>query len=120
MGKQLLENKLLLQRTLTGSPVTADAALSPSVPVRSERLNAAGWQEIAVQPIIGGGTSPTVTVEVCGYNEVEDLFFVLGTISGAASKSFNTVKIYGLNIFLRVSAVTGNPTSVKLYAVPTA
>lgn len=105
-------------RTIKGTPVAADAEVSSTFPNRRGMLNTDGYQEIMVRLELDGGTTPTATLQVLGYDESADSFSVLGTMTAVSSCAVDVIPTYGLRVFLRLSAVTGSPTEVRIRVAP--
>lgn len=121
-------------RTVTGSPVAPDSSTlsDANFPPSSNdttggAINAYGMSTLWVGVELTGGSAPTVTIEAL----VRDA----GAADGSRWKRLFTsvnqpqtytldgtglveVRVDGRLVFLRITAVTGNPTSVKLLAIP--
>lgn len=112
-------------RLVTGAPVVADAAAGSLSTALA--LKCRGWKSIVGFVKLAGGAGPTVTLQllrVIKYTNslgVETELYVDGGLTTAAlsDEGFFTANVVDDQIFLRISAVTGNPTSVDIHVAGT-
>lgn len=113
--------KFTLHRRAVGSPVAADDSDLSNINVRGA-IHCDDWLVVDGYVTLAGGSSPTVTLvplflsqyEEADQSETEE-YYVAGDAMGpyADGESF-TVEVYRGQLFMRIDAVTGNPTLVKV------
>jgi hypothetical protein len=122
-------NKMLIgqwstHREEAGTPVTADAAMSGTFPVRTGVLNTAGFESIRAVVDIGGGTTPKVTIDWFSYDAELDspgsagAFHLLGTSTDVTPGGIVDLTTFGHRVFARVTTVSGSPTSFRIRVTP--
>lgn len=118
-----LESKarFTIHRRKTGAPVVADTATLADISLRGA-MSCRDWLVVDGFVKLSGGTSPTITLIpllVAKYAEADrtavEEYFVAGVPMGpyADGDSFS-VEVGRGSLFMRISAVTGSPTSVKV------
>ena len=117
MRRGLKRGEFSTFRVITGAPAAKDADVSSTFPKRTAVSFADDWNSIVVGAVFTGGTTPTVDVEVLGYDEERDVFLDLGTVTLSGAKG-RVVDVFGLRFFLRISGVTGNPTGIEIVGAP--
>lgn len=100
-------------KTLTGTPVAAETA-THSAWNRRNVLAADGFESIMFAPWYTGGAGPTCSVEVYYYDPDLDDFGLRTTLAGITGGTVNEVTVNDQRVYLRVSAVAGNPTALAL------
>lgn len=114
-------------RTVTGSPVAADSSTlndtnfpAGADPTNGGALNCRSYNTLWLNAEFTGGTSPTVTVAVlvrdtdaADGSRWKPLLVAPVVLDGTG---FVEVPVYSRLIYPRISAVTGNPTAVRLLA----
>lgn len=112
-----------LQKLYEGDP----AAGPPDITARRKQyVNCRRWKSVRVYVLLTGGVTPTVDLvplEVVsaagafpGAADPDRGFVVMGSATGAlGSGGLVTVDVYGALLFLRVSALTGSPTGLKVF-----
>lgn len=105
-------------RSEVGAPVVPDAAISATFPPRRSPLRSAGYESIVAVVSLGGGAVPTISIEWVVYDEGIDAMYVVATDAALADGAMVVRNFYGLPVFARISAVAGNPTSVRIRVAP--
>lgn len=105
-------------RTLTGTPVAADAVLSAAFPNRAHFANAKGYETVLVYVIVASAGAGTVTLQPCLYDEDKDEVMVLANTSALATRQGAEIAVRDHRVFFRVDAVAGAPTSVEIRITP--
>ena len=100
-------------RSETGSPVTADAALSASFPVRRALLNTYGYDTILARAVLTGGAGPDVTIDFYAYDDENDAFALLQSEVGTDGNVIE-VECREQRVFAHIPTVNGNPTGVDV------
>lgn len=91
-----------------------------------QTLNCRRWKSVRVFVLLTGGTTPTVDLVPLEVVEAEGAFpaatdtdrgfAVMGSATGALSSGESAVvDVNGALLFLRVSALTGSPTGLKVF-----
>lgn len=119
-----------VHRKVTGSPVAADNSNLQTlyqVPGNSRAaINCAGWKTVRGFVALEGGTSPTVDLVPLekveaeggfpGATDEDAGFAVVGAaIASLADKETFSFPIHGGLLYLRIDAVSGAPTDVRVY-----
>jgi hypothetical protein len=103
-------------RTKTGSPVTADSAtLSDGNFPPANACDCTGWRRILVLPRFTGGASQTVTLQVL--YRLDGAWTAGDKTADLGEGELAEIDVYGQDVFLRIDAVTGNPTTVVLRVI---
>lgn len=105
-------------RYVTGSPVTADPAISGTFPIPRGALNSREYQRVRFMPLLTGGTTPSVDLEILAYDEEADEWGQLDTHSSVGDGSVVVSDVDGLRVYARIEAVSGSPTAVEIRVSP--
>ncbi len=115
------KSRLTIHRVKTGAPVAADPVTLSQILI-SGAIQCDGWASLDGFIKLAGGTTPTVSLVplmVADYGDTDGSevveYIVMGTAMGPYSDgdSFRVDVARG-RLYLRISAVTGNPTEVKI------
>lgn len=105
-------------RRVTGSPVAADPAISGTFPDPRGALNSREYQRVRFMPLLTGGSTPSVDLEILAYDEEADEWGQLDLHSGVADNAVVASDVDGLRVYARIDAVDGSPTAVEIRVSP--
>ncbi len=118
-----LESKprFALHRAVTGTPVAADTATLADLPIRGA-INAGTWLTLDGVVKLTGGAAPTISLVplmVANYEDTDGSEVTEYVVMGAALGPYSDgdtfqIEAHRGRLYLRISAVTGNPTSAKV------
>lgn len=119
-----------LHRNKEGSPVGVDTVnlttLFEEPGNDRASINCGGWTTVRGYVVLEGGTNPTVGLQLLEHIQADNAFpspavdpdqgFVdIGTAAGLSSGDTFDVTIDQGRLYLRINALTGNPTDVRVY-----
>jgi hypothetical protein len=106
-----------------GDPLAGPPNITPR---KNQAIPCRRWKSVRVFVVLEGGVTPTidlVPLEVvsgedafAGATDADRGFAIMGSATGALSSGESiVVDVYGATLFLRVSALTGLPTALKVF-----
>ena len=108
-------NVATLARTVTAAdtPPLNDTACDPTT-----ACTMGGWRRVKVYPRFMGGTNPTCAIQVLHrVSPVNGNGWVPGPLLQALVDGQATdLEVFGRDVFFAVTAITGSPTGVGIYA----
>jgi hypothetical protein len=114
----LRPGKWSLHRTAKGAPVGGDPSMDADNPPRRGLLCTKGYSTVLLRPVFTGGASPTVDVQIVGWDDDTDTFAILDTKAGLAEGVAYEAKCYGQHVYVRITGTANNPTQVDLRVSP--
>jgi len=122
-GRVLAIDSANLQKLYEGDPLAGPPDITPR---SRQAVNCRRWKSARVYVVLEGGVAPTVDLvplEVVegegafpGATDEDRGFAIIGAATGALSSgAIATVPVNGGLLFLRVSALVGAPTGLKVF-----
>ena len=119
---EIQKQRFTLHRVVTGSPAATDTATLSSLPVKSA-VAVAGYDSVLGFVKLAGGSSPKVAIELLERvryenavgTEVDEYVSRVSPGPMLSSGQMFRFEVSGGQIFVRIHALDGAPTSVEVY-----
>jgi hypothetical protein len=120
----LIPARWSIHRRKDGTPAVVDGAASNTFPNRRSLLGCDGYTTINALVLLEGGSTPTVDLEALAYDPDQDAtpsgdaFAVIDSATGMTDQEVARITVHRNRVFLRIAAVTGDPTSIEVRVGP--